>query len=59
LTLLVAGMSYEQIARDLFVSRSTVTHHLNNIYRKTGTGSRHQLTERVSSDPVRFGLSPL
>jgi DNA-binding CsgD family transcriptional regulator len=59
LTLLVAGMSYEQIARDLFVSRSTVTHHLNNIYRKTRTGSRHQLTERVSSDPVRFGLSPL
>jgi len=46
-TLLVAGLSYAQIARDLYVTRSTVGFHLSNIYAKTGTTSRHGLTDLV------------
>lgn len=45
--LLASGLSYAQIARDLFISRSTVGFHLSNIYAKTGTTSRHELTDLV------------
>lgn len=45
--LLTQGLSYAQIARDLSVSRSTVGFHLSNIYAKTATTSRHELTELV------------
>jgi DNA-binding CsgD family transcriptional regulator len=43
--LLVQGLSYAQIARDLFVTRSTVGFHLTRIYAKTGVTSRHGLTD--------------
>jgi DNA-binding CsgD family transcriptional regulator len=45
--LLTQGLSYAQIARELYVSRSTVAFHLSNIYAKTATGSRHELTDLV------------
>jgi DNA-binding CsgD family transcriptional regulator len=45
--LLTQGLSYAQIAKELYVSRSTVAFHLSNIYAKTATGSRHELTELV------------
>jgi DNA-binding CsgD family transcriptional regulator len=45
--LLVTGMSYAQIARELFITRSTVGFHLSRIYAKTGTTSRHELSELV------------
>lgn len=45
--LLSSGLSYAQIARDLYISRSTVGFHLSNIYAKTGTSSRHELTDLV------------
>lgn len=45
--LLSQGMSYAQIAAELFVSRSTVAFHLSNVYAKTATGSRHELVELV------------
>jgi DNA-binding CsgD family transcriptional regulator len=45
--LLTQGLSYAQIAKELFLSRSTVAFHLSNIYAKTATGSRHELTELV------------
>ena len=45
--LLAAGLSYAQIGRDLYISRSTVGFHLSNIYAKTGTSSRHELTDLV------------
>lgn len=48
--LLAAGLSYVQIGRDLYISRSTVGFHLSNIYAKTGTSSRHELTDLVRSD---------
>lgn len=54
LTLVVAGLSYVQIARDLFITRSTVGYHLSNIYAKTGVATRHQLTEAVRRDPRYF-----
>ena len=45
--LLVTGLSYAQIARDLFVTRATVGFHLTRIYAKTGVTSRHQLIDLV------------
>jgi DNA-binding CsgD family transcriptional regulator len=42
--LVVAGMSYAQIARELFITRSTVGYHLTRIYAKTATNSRHELS---------------
>jgi DNA-binding CsgD family transcriptional regulator len=56
LTLVSAGMSYAQIARDLFITQSTVSYHLGNIYAKANVSSRHQLTALVRSDPTLFGL---
>ncbi|ROR93511.1 regulatory LuxR family protein [Salana multivorans] len=41
--LLLAGLSYAQIAEELYVTRSTVAFHLGNVYAKTGVGSRHEL----------------
>ena len=57
LTLVIAGMSYAQIARDLFITQRTVGYHLGNIYDKTGVRSRHDLVELVRSEPATFGLA--
>lgn len=43
--LLGQGLSYAQIAKELYVSRSTVAFHLSNIYAKTATSSRHELID--------------
>ena len=56
LTLVASGMSYAQIARELFVTQSTVGYHLSNIYRKAQVTSRHELTELVRRDPAGFGI---
>lgn len=45
--LLVEGLSYVQIARELFVTRSTVAFHLSNVYAKTNTATRHELVDLV------------
>jgi DNA-binding CsgD family transcriptional regulator len=57
LTHVTAGMSYKQIARDLFITQSTVSYHLGNIYAKADVTSRHQLTQLVRQDPRAFGLA--
>ena len=44
-TLLLEGLSYAQIGKDLFITRSTVSFHLTRIYAKTDTTSRHELAE--------------
>jgi DNA-binding CsgD family transcriptional regulator len=45
--LLGQGLSYAQIAKELYLSRSTVAFHLSKIYAKTATGSRHELIDLV------------
>jgi DNA-binding CsgD family transcriptional regulator/pimeloyl-ACP methyl ester carboxylesterase len=40
LRLLAAGKSNQQIADELFISLNTVSHHLRNIFAKTGTSNR-------------------
>jgi DNA-binding CsgD family transcriptional regulator/pimeloyl-ACP methyl ester carboxylesterase len=40
LRLLAVGRSNQQIADDLFISLNTVSHHLRNIFAKTGTSNR-------------------
>jgi hypothetical protein len=35
------------VARELYVTRSTVAFHLSNAYAKTGTTSRHELVQLV------------
>jgi DNA-binding CsgD family transcriptional regulator len=57
LTLVSAGLSYAQIARDLFITQSTVSYHLGNIYAKANVKSRHQLTALVRTEPAMFGLA--
>jgi DNA-binding CsgD family transcriptional regulator len=59
LTLVVAGLSYAQIARDLFITQRTVGYHLGNIYAKSDVHSRHQLVELARSDATVFGLPRL
>ena len=44
-TLLLEGLSYAQIGKELFITRSTVSFHLTRIYAKTGTTSRHELAQ--------------
>lgn len=43
--LVAGGMSYAQIAKELFITRSTVGFHLSNCYAKTGTRTRHELAD--------------
>lgn len=43
--LLVEGLSSAQIARDLFVTRSTVTFHLSRVFAKTNTSNRYELVD--------------
>ena len=40
LRLIAAGKSNQQIADELFISLNTVSHHLRNIFGKTGTVNR-------------------
>jgi DNA-binding CsgD family transcriptional regulator len=56
-TLLTSGMSYVQIARALFITRSTVSYHLVNTYAKTNVTSRHELTQLAHDNPAAFGLT--
>ncbi|HYN29702.1 MAG TPA: AAA family ATPase [Dermatophilaceae bacterium] len=39
----VAGRTYAQMARELFISEKTVSVHISNVLRKTGTSSRVEL----------------
>ncbi|HTW20767.1 MAG TPA: LuxR C-terminal-related transcriptional regulator [Mycobacteriales bacterium] len=56
LALVTSGMSYAQIARNLFITQSTVGYHLGNIYAKADVSSRHELTELARQSPGLFGL---
>lgn len=43
--LVSGGMSYAQIAKELYITRSTVGFHLSNCYAKTGARTRHELAD--------------
>jgi DNA-binding CsgD family transcriptional regulator len=57
LTLLLSGMSYAQISRELFITQSTVGYHLGNLYAKAGVTTRHQLAELARAHPGEFGIT--
>jgi DNA-binding CsgD family transcriptional regulator len=57
LTLLLKGLSYAQISRELSITRSTVGYHLGNLYAKAGVTSRHQLTELARTHPAVFTVA--
>jgi DNA-binding CsgD family transcriptional regulator len=57
LTLLLKGLSYAQISRELYITQSTVGYHLGNLYAKTGVTSRHQLTELARTHPGTFTIT--
>lgn len=42
---LVAGRTYAEIAAEPFISEKTVSVHVSNILRKTGTSSRIEVSE--------------
>ncbi len=52
--LVAGGLSYAQIAKELFITRSTVGFHLSNCYAKTGTHTRHELADLARAG----GLGP-
>lgn len=43
----VAGRTYGEIAEALYVSEKTVSSHISNMLRKTGTSNRHELAARA------------
>ncbi len=45
----VAGLSYGEIARDLFISEKTVSSHISNLLRKTGASNRVDLARLAMS----------
>ena len=49
LELLNRGNSNPQIAAELSIAENTVKRHLSNIYRKTGTQSRHEILFKISN----------
>ena len=46
---LVAGETYKQIAQTLNISASTVTKHVNSIYKKTGAKNKTQLAKIIET----------
>ena len=54
LTHLVANRTYAEIAKALFISEKTVSVHVSNLLRKTGTSSRRE----VSALARRVGFAP-
>lgn len=57
LTLVVEGYSYKQVSQELFISQSTVSYHLSNIYPKAGVSSRHELTRWVREHPASVSVT--
>lgn len=52
LKLIAKGLSNEEIAEQLFISKHTVKNHITNIYRKIGSRNR----TKVALWAIRYGL---
>ena len=52
-THIVAGRTYGEIARALFLSEKTVSSHVSNILRKTGCANRVDLARRAQHAATR------
>jgi len=52
LTLVVTGETYAEIARVLFISEKTVSVHISNVLRKTGTANRIELARLAQRSTV-------
>jgi len=50
---IVAGRTYREIARDLFVSEKTVSTHVSNMLRRFGLTSRVELSQLASRHALR------
>jgi DNA-binding NarL/FixJ family response regulator len=48
----VAGRTYREIARALVLSEKTVSAHISNMLRKTGTASRTELAQLAHRHPT-------
>lgn len=46
---IIAGMSYDEIAKELYISKQTVHTHIKNIYRKLGVKNKIELFRRIQS----------
>ena len=55
LQLIAKGLSNEEIAKTLFISKHTVKNHITNIYRKMGSRNR----TKVALWAIRYGLISL
>ncbi|NLV92462.1 MAG: response regulator transcription factor [Firmicutes bacterium] len=55
LKLIAKGLSNEEIAEQLFISKHTVKNHITNIYRKIGSRNR----TKVALWAIRYGLLPM
>lgn len=55
LHLLLRGMTYSEIAEELFIAEGTVKSHVSRIYRKAGVSSRRELVEAVAAAPGATG----
>lgn len=49
ISLLNSGFSNPQIAERLFISENTVKRHINNIFKKTKTSSRHEVLFKIAN----------
>jgi PAS domain S-box-containing protein len=47
INLLIKGLSYKDIGKNLFISYKTVDNHISNIYMKTKVTSRHELVKLI------------
>ena len=57
--LLVRGLSNEEIARTLYITRYTVKDHVKAIYAKLGVTTRHELTAKLFAEHYAPALTPV
>ena len=54
--LIIEGLRYEDIAQKLFIAKSTVTKHVQNIFLKTGVQNKAELIKELNQEPDKVLL---